>query len=83
MAGFPQAWRQGREWQEVQSPEVQERGISMIKIAVTMIFESEATLTNEQRTILRNLVDDYQCEIGEAVGMEEIEWAIESEPMIE
>ena len=55
----------------------------MIKIAVTMVFESEATLTNEQRTILRNLVDDYQCEIGEAVGREEIEWAIESEPMVE
>lgn len=55
----------------------------MIKIAVTMVFESETTLTNEQRTILRNLVDDYQCEIGEAVGMEEIEWAIESEPMVE
>lgn len=55
----------------------------MIKIAVTMVFESETTLTSEQRAILRNLVDDYQCEIGEAVGVEEIEWAIESEPIPE
>ena len=48
----------------------------MEKIIVTMVFESEKPLTNEQRRVLRNLVDDYQCGIGESVGMDEIEWTI-------
>lgn len=51
----------------------------MEKIIVTMVFESKKPLTNEQKKILRNLVDDYQCEIGESVGMDEIEWSIEGE----
>lgn len=51
----------------------------MTKIAVTMIFESKTSLTDKQKVILRNLVDNYQCEIGESVGMDEIEWSIESE----
>ena len=55
----------------------------MIKITVTMVFESETILTNKQWASLRNLVDDYQCEIGESIGMEETEWSIESEPIPE
>lgn len=55
----------------------------MTKITVTMIFESKTPLTDKQRDILRNLVDDYQCAIGESVGMDEIEWSIESEPIDE
>lgn len=50
----------------------------MEKIIVTMVFESEKPLTNEQRKVLRNLVDDYQCGIGESVGIDEIEWTIEN-----
>ena len=53
----------------------------MTKITVSMIFESKTPLTDKQRAILRNLVDDYQCAIGESVGMDEIEWSIESEPV--
>jgi hypothetical protein len=55
----------------------------MTKISVTMIFESKTPLTDKQKAILRNLVDNYQCEIGESVGMNEIEWSIESEPIDE
>ena len=50
----------------------------MEKIIVTMVFESAKPLTKEQKRVLRSLVDDYQCAIGESVGMDEIEWAIEN-----
>lgn len=50
----------------------------MEQIIVTMVFESAKPLTDEQRRVLRSLVDDYQCAIGESVGMDEIEWAIEN-----
>ena len=49
----------------------------MENIIVTMVFESKKSLTDEQKRILRGLIDDYQCAIGEAVGIDEIEWILE------
>ena len=51
----------------------------MEKIVVTMVFESKKPLTDEQKEVLRELVDDYQYAIGESIGMEEIEWVLEGE----
>lgn len=49
----------------------------MKQVIVTMVFEIEQPLTNEQKGILRDLVEDYQCEIAQAVGMTETEWGYE------
>ena len=49
----------------------------METIIVTMVFESEKSLTNEQKKVLRELVEDCQYEIGQSLRMEEIEWSLE------
>lgn len=53
----------------------------MEEIIITMKFESKKPLTARQRAILRELVDDYQYEIGQSVGMEETEWSLEGKPV--
>lgn len=49
----------------------------MEKIIITMEFESDKPLTARQKAILRELVDDYQYEIAQSVGMEETAWSLE------
>lgn len=52
----------------------------MEEIIITMKFEADKPLTPRQKAILRELVDDYQYEIGQSVGMTETEWSMEGKP---